>query len=576
WGEHEDGERPKDTLDREFIELGIDALRRLSTAEDSLQNWAITRHEVDEEQKIGVSSFSDVYKGIWRGRSVAIKVLAEVTPRTLFIHEVNVWKSLSHPNVLELLGAFCASSEPPLFFISPYMKNGSLVSYLKGLLSLDSVKPLKMIHEIAMGTAYLHSKGVLHGDLKGANVLLDDQWCCVISDYGQSEIKSEVYRLSGTPAPHGALRWQAPELVAGEVNITQQTDVYAFAMYCIEVLTKGGLPWPLSDEDTVRRLVLKEGIRPEIPIVNQQWIPRRAETMQTCWVTEADRRPSFAEIVEDIQRIRQKFGDGTENFSSRDLSNDALPEQIDDELYDSRDERRYRQLLQHEFHPSLSLPLWTPTPVPLGSIGYLAKPQGKFVTLFNAFKPLESSGGCMSSVDPIESLKSVTRGMQKSDERSVVQRGTDMIQFRKAAYLFAESTAYRYMDDLWELKRWLKANIDAILKEYGVEHNIGREDVILVIGTLEARDYALYASHGHLDGELDFNVYSSPRAGRPWGYFSVPNALSSRVEGYAFDDPEGSQWDAEKVSTVKQGGKWDAVLFARLRFTTDSVEPTSK
>ena len=85
---------PKDTLDREFIETGIDALRRLSTAEVSLPSWTITRYEVDRESKIGIGFFSDVYKGSWRDRTVAIKVLAEMTPRQLFIHEVGRYRLL--------------------------------------------------------------------------------------------------------------------------------------------------------------------------------------------------------------------------------------------------------------------------------------------------------------------------------------------------------------------------------------------------------------------------------------------------------------------------------------------------
>ena len=68
--------------------------------------------------------------------------------------------------MLELLGASSASSDPPWFFVSPYYKNGSLVTYLKGLDSMESVDVLKMVHEIAKGMGYLHSKGVLHGDLK--------------------------------------------------------------------------------------------------------------------------------------------------------------------------------------------------------------------------------------------------------------------------------------------------------------------------------------------------------------------------------------------------------------------------
>lgn len=53
------------------------------------------------------------------------------------------------------------------------------------------------MNEIAKGMAYLHSKGVLHGDLKAANVLVDDKYRCVVSDFGQSEMKSESYRISG-------------------------------------------------------------------------------------------------------------------------------------------------------------------------------------------------------------------------------------------------------------------------------------------------------------------------------------------------------------------------------------------
>lgn len=85
--------------------------------------------------------------------------------------QVSIWKTLQHPNVLELLGASSASSDPPWFFVSPYYRNGSLVTYLKGLPSLDGVDLLKMIHQIAKGMAYLHGRGILHGDLKVRSLL---------------------------------------------------------------------------------------------------------------------------------------------------------------------------------------------------------------------------------------------------------------------------------------------------------------------------------------------------------------------------------------------------------------------
>jgi abelson tyrosine-protein kinase 1 len=258
WGGR--GKVRKDTLDREFIESGIDALRRMSRGmETNLPSWTITKYEVDRESKIGVGFFSDVYKGIWKGRTVAVKVLAETTPRKVFVREIEIWKSLRHPNVLPLCGASSASGTAPWFFVSPYMKNGSLVEFLKRV-EMDSVggsgsgrrmstipspglsvdggafgrrSPsgvggagmlmaahsrgsipagqigdvsrewdlFRFMYEIAKGMAYLHSREVLHGDLKAANVLVDDKMRCVISDFGQSEMKSEAFRISGTPPP---------------------------------------------------------------------------------------------------------------------------------------------------------------------------------------------------------------------------------------------------------------------------------------------------------------------------------------------------------------------------------------
>ncbi|KAH9926665.1 uncharacterized protein BXZ73DRAFT_78744 [Epithele typhae] len=683
---------PRDTLDREFIETGIDALRRFSGhGEATLPSWTITRYEVEREQKIGMGFFSDVYRGTWRDRVVAIKVLAPTTPKQLFVHEIAIWKTLQHPNVLELLGASSASSDPPWFFVSPYLKHGSLVTYLKGLSSLDGVDLLKMIHEIAKGMTYLHAKGVLHGDLKAANVLVNDRHHCVISDFGQSEMKTEAYRVSGLPLPHGTLRWQAPELMAGLSGLTQAVDLYAFAITCVELLTKGALPWSMADDDAVRYFVLHENMRPELPLL-RVWSSQLSEILGLCWHRDSGLRPSFEKVDKQVQQLRSVYGldlkespaprptelehlktrkspdmhpiplpllppDTTASFvevgsapstdvsfmtateMSSEMSRDGHGERVDQDpsrsssrasssLHDSqferieyprhlsppppdelaqnvRDERRYRMLLQHEFHPSLTLPLWSPGQIAIGAVGYHSKATGgEFITLFNAFEPMKTAGGLARDMPSLYGYGRVNLGSQRQDKRNVAQRGMDLIQSwltstrtrageakysrryatplragHKAAHLFTESTVYRYIDDLATPKKWLKANVDDILKLYGAEHHISKEDLHLVIGTLEAQDYALFVSHDHPDSQVEFNVFSAMRTGQPWGEFRFSSDLTASFLGGGpryDDEPQVTHQYTPKISTYGNNGGWSSVLLARLRFKPDSLEPTSQ
>jgi abelson tyrosine-protein kinase 1 len=67
-----------------------------------------------------------VYRGTWSKRTVAVKVLSKVTPQKMFLREVEIWKSLYHPNVLELFGASSASGDPPWFLV----REGLFLDYL--------------------------------------------------------------------------------------------------------------------------------------------------------------------------------------------------------------------------------------------------------------------------------------------------------------------------------------------------------------------------------------------------------------------------------------------------------------
>jgi len=267
------------------------------------------------------------------------------------------------------------------------------------------------------------------------------------------------------------------------------------------------------------------------------------------------------------------------------------PVPVDERLADIRNERRYRMLLNHDFHPSLTLPLWSPLPIPVGSVGYLHKPQGSFVTIFNAFNPLKSGGANLPS---LHGYGTVSVGKQRQDKRTAAQRGLDLVAglFKggnntstsrkytiplraghKNAYLCTETTLYQYMESLDTSKKWFKANVDAIIEQFGAQHDIQREDLYLVIGTLSAPDYALFVSHSHPDGQAHFNIYLTQRAGQPWGLFTTDTKVPPDVAGPSYDEEIGEVQCASKVSV--SGGVWDTVILAKLRFKPDNPEPTS-
>ncbi|KAF5329372.1 hypothetical protein D9619_009450 [Psilocybe cf. subviscida] len=785
--------RRRDTLDFEFIEMGIDCMRRLSRGtETTVPNWTITKYEVDRQDKIGYGFFSDVYKGRWQNKIVAIKVLAPTTPRNLFVREMGIWKTLRHPNVLSLYGASSACGPTPWFFVSPYLQYGTLVEYLRhveldirprglgigagsndlaGTItpranspavrastlpnsspmfvtgkspkrgggirhpllaptpaylsppvatgSLPGSSPMSLhnelsdpverewdlfrfMHEIAKGMSYLHANGVHHGDLKASNVLVGDKFRCVISDFGQSEMKSEAFRTTGIPPSKGTLRWQAPEFMAGRSELTPAVDVWAFSITCVEILTMGRLPWKNHDDTAVRHFVLHDNTRPPVPRSRFN-IPGLQKLLQNCWDTDPDRRPDFKTIARSMKQIRRGVGespDASPYLSPKELDHappaspspdmrpkdlpaflagvdghtlppdvfvgallsDAIgsslrrveperphrestvgsgikfpepviytpatsrkssmhlierqepepispppddgyesPAPIDKKAADAKNERRYRLLLTHNFHPSLTLPLWDPSPVEVGAVGYLSKPEGRFITLFNALRPREETEHPkIGTIGSIEGFGSVALGEQRLPKKTVFQGALDIIigslTFRnttsesvarrfpfplkaghKVAHLYTEITDYKYVETLDAPKLWFRNNVDLIMQIYGPEHRITREELFLIIGTLNTPAWALMVSHRHPEGHAHFNVYSNPRPGQPWGMFTtdteVAQGLGPSYEGEEMNDL--MRINASKVSRHCID-PWDSILLARLRFKPDAVDPTSK
>ncbi|KIL54563.1 hypothetical protein M378DRAFT_753083 [Amanita muscaria Koide BX008] len=214
--------------------------------------------------------------------------------------ELLLWSKLNHPHILPLVGIARVEGDANLpAFVSPWMENGNIMEYLKQNPSLPASKFLK---EMIKGLHYLHSFDpvIVHGDLKGANVLINHRKEACLCDFGLSRfvVDNTLWRTTATHAT-GTLRWMAPELIQEDITVaTIATDIYAFGMTCYEILSRES-PFAAVNDFAVMKKVT-DGQRPakiESCHSDEMW-----SIITRCWAHEPGDRPSTEETLKLVLR----------------------------------------------------------------------------------------------------------------------------------------------------------------------------------------------------------------------------------------------------------------------------------
>lgn len=205
---------------------------------------------IERRAQMTGGGFADIYLGRFREQPVALKCFRyvqanfrdKVHMRKLFFRECLIWKPLDHPRILPFLGIEANLFDDRFCMVSPWMDNGSLITYLNtnGSKSLDIHR---LLFEIAEGLQYLHEQRIVHGDLRGANLLLDQDCHVLLADFGLSQYVDATQVAGPSSARQGCTRWMAPELHFPEkYNLpfcrTFASDVYSFGCVCIEIYTQ--------------------------------------------------------------------------------------------------------------------------------------------------------------------------------------------------------------------------------------------------------------------------------------------------------------------------------------------------
>ncbi|KIJ97720.1 hypothetical protein K443DRAFT_236688 [Laccaria amethystina LaAM-08-1] len=226
----------------------LGALLRLSRSSELYPECLTITDLERDDYALDSGRFGEIYKGRSRNQAICLKII-KVNRKTeikrilkAFFKEALLWGHLSHPNILPFYGIHhLDDTHGRLSFVSPWMENGNVTEYLK---RHPLANRLLLIWDIILGIKFLHQNQVIHGDLKGLNVLVNRSRRGCLADFGLANLVDDnilhwtSIQTTG-PQSGGTLRWQAPELINPpsdeSAKATPASDIYSFACVCYEV-----------------------------------------------------------------------------------------------------------------------------------------------------------------------------------------------------------------------------------------------------------------------------------------------------------------------------------------------------
>uniref|UniRef100_A0A8C9R1M3 Fibroblast growth factor receptor n=1 Tax=Scleropages formosus TaxID=113540 RepID=A0A8C9R1M3_SCLFO len=287
--------------------------------------WEFSREKLTLGKPLGEGCFGQVVMGEALGIdkdkpkeavTVAVKMLKDdATEKDLsdLVSEMEMMKMIGkHKNIINLLGA--CTQDGPLYVIVEYASKGNLREYLRARrppgmeYSYDIARVsdeqltfkdlVSCTYQVARGMEYLASQKCIHRDLAARNVLVTESNVMKIADFGLARDVHNIDYYKKTTNGRLPVKWMAPEALFDRVY-THQSDVWSFGVLMWEIFTLGGSPYPGIPVEELFKL-LKEGHRMDKPgnCTNELYM-----MMKDCWHAISSQRPTFKQLVEDLDRI---------------------------------------------------------------------------------------------------------------------------------------------------------------------------------------------------------------------------------------------------------------------------------
>ncbi|OMJ75863.1 hypothetical protein SteCoe_24882 [Stentor coeruleus] len=239
-------------------------------------------------EKIGSGSFGTVYRAIdvhtanyFAVKCISLKSKKVNSPKLIKLiqKEVNILKSLEHPNIIKYYQTDLDIESNEINIIIEYASKGNLQSFVSEFKPLSNKILQKFIREILYALSYMHSKGVIHRDLKCANILISEDSSIKLSDFGLSKIIESTLIESEIA---GSLNWMAPEILSNGLETNENNenftdvkkykgysfpaDIWSLGCTVIEMMT-GSPPWTdtCKSMKEVLRAIMTQNNFPSIP-----------------------------------------------------------------------------------------------------------------------------------------------------------------------------------------------------------------------------------------------------------------------------------------------------------------------
>eukprot|EP01090_Pellita_catalonica_P007999 TRINITY_DN18635_c0_g1_i1.p1 TRINITY_DN18635_c0_g1~~TRINITY_DN18635_c0_g1_i1.p1 ORF type:complete len:328 (+),score=63.93 TRINITY_DN18635_c0_g1_i1:53-985(+) len=296
-------------------------------------SWQLSGEELEFDEEVGQGAFSHVYKGRFRGQTIAIKVLdknVEGSDLKGFQKELEIMSSIRSPNVVFFFGAVI---EPKLCLVTEFMERGSLSDVMGDkTLKFDWRLLFKLAIEAAAAMNVLHcwKPSIVHRDLKSPNLLVDKNFAVKVADFGLARFKTENNK-SSLAKLRGTYAYAAPETYKGE-TYTNKSDVYSFAIILWELVKRnlsGEHQLPFSEYKHLRfafQIIIqtaKYDLRPTVPAN----CPAQVKTMiEACWHKDPENRYEFSEIVEKLKVLQTEYDSYSQkkSLNNCDSSSDTM------------------------------------------------------------------------------------------------------------------------------------------------------------------------------------------------------------------------------------------------------------